>query len=159
MTPKLDFEVTQWLLAREELKDGDGTPSSASGISGEAWKTGSVADWDAGIVWLLEPRRSSIVQKWSGTMVHPNRSDKLHMTMSAFAHFSLLWSQYTLVFADIQSKCYISKYLLLSLNSSPLHRLIRGEGRSESGWENPFRHHDPHSFWVSSYLHLLLTFF
>ncbi|KAI0629563.1 kinase-like domain-containing protein, partial [Trametes polyzona] len=63
----------------------------------------SFADLDAGVIWLLEPRRSTAVNKWSGTMVHPNRLDKLHMTMSAFAHFSFLWSESTLVFADLQS--------------------------------------------------------
>lgn len=102
-----DFSVTSWLLARETVERPDGTPSSASGISKYKWKNETTfSDWDAGVVWLLEPRRSVAVEKWSGTMMHPNRAGKWHTTMSAFAHFSFLFTERSTVLADLQSASF-----------------------------------------------------
>jgi hypothetical protein len=53
-------------------------------------------------VWLVEPRRTKAVRKYSGTLVHPSRSDKLGMTLSAFTHFVYEWSGNEIVIADMQ---------------------------------------------------------
>ncbi|EDR04435.1 uncharacterized protein LACBIDRAFT_330566 [Laccaria bicolor S238N-H82] len=70
-----------------------GTPSPASSLP-------SFEDDSA--VWLVEPRRTKAVRKYSGTLVHPNRQDKLGQTLSAFAHFLYEYSRKELVLADIQ---------------------------------------------------------
>ena len=41
-------------------------------------------------------------QKFSGTLIHPCHTDKLGMTLSAYAHFLYEWSGHELVLADIQ---------------------------------------------------------
>ena len=53
-------------------------------------------------IWLVEPRRTKAVRKFSGTLIHPCRTDKLGMTLSAYAHFLYEWSGHELVLADIQ---------------------------------------------------------
>lgn len=53
-------------------------------------------------VWLVEPRRTKSVRKFSGTLVHPNRIDKLGKTVSAFSHFSYEYSGNEIVLVDIQ---------------------------------------------------------
>ncbi|KAI0739842.1 kinase-like domain-containing protein, partial [Daedaleopsis nitida] len=58
---------------------------------------------DTGIIWLVEPRRSAIVDRWSGTLVQVHRENKRSATMAAFAHYSILASEYSLVFVDLQS--------------------------------------------------------
>ncbi|KAI1781872.1 kinase-like domain-containing protein [Ganoderma leucocontextum] len=101
-----DFGFTPYLLARENTEPGlDGaTPSKASGISPEKWKSDwPFSDWDAGIVWLLEPRRSHLIDRWSGTLSQPSRQNKRFATMGAFAHFSMLLSENSMVFVDLQS--------------------------------------------------------
>lgn len=57
---------------------------------------------DNAAVWLVEPRRTKAVRKFSGTLVHPSRADKLGQTFSAFAHFVDECSGKELVLADIQ---------------------------------------------------------
>ncbi|KAF9071919.1 kinase-like domain-containing protein, partial [Rhodocollybia butyracea] len=42
-------------------------------------------------------------QKWSGTMQHPSHRSKLGLMMTIFAHFSLEWTEKTLVFVDLQT--------------------------------------------------------
>ncbi|KAJ7915414.1 kinase-like domain-containing protein, partial [Mycena leptocephala] len=54
---------------------------------------------DAAIPWLLEPLRGASIERWSGTLQHPNHDNK---TGHAFMHFSYVYSQQTLVLADIQ---------------------------------------------------------
>lgn len=54
--------------------------------------------------WLVEPRRTTSVIKFSGTLQHPTRHDKIGKTITAFAHFVYEVSAQTLVFADIQGK-------------------------------------------------------
>ena len=72
-----------------------GEPSIASGLP--AFETDSAT-------WLVEPRRTKSVVKFSGTLVHPSHADKVGITLVAFAHFSYEFSQKQLVFADIQGK-------------------------------------------------------
>jgi len=57
-----------------------------------------------GAIWLVEPRRTKSVQKFSRTMIHPHRNDKLGKTLSAFTHFVYEFSGQEPVFADIQGK-------------------------------------------------------
>ncbi|KAF8959843.1 hypothetical protein BDZ97DRAFT_1906085 [Flammula alnicola] len=80
--------VSEGFLVREI-----GEPSPASSLP-------SFEDDSA--IWLVEPRRTKAVRKYSGTLVHPNRLDKLGQTLSAFAHFVYECSGKELVLADIQ---------------------------------------------------------
>ncbi len=95
------------MLAREVL-DSDvrsGAPTPASGLTQDQWEGMSSDEQSTGIVWLLEPERSSIIQRWSGTMQHPKQTtNKTGATVTAFAHFAYIFSLRTIVFADIQSK-------------------------------------------------------
>ncbi|KAI0749544.1 hypothetical protein C8Q80DRAFT_1119794 [Daedaleopsis nitida] len=102
----LDFAFTECLIAREMTSPGpnEKSPSTASGISAEKWKSDwPLTDWDMGIVWLVEPQRSALVDRWSGTLVQVHRENKRSATMAAFAHYSMLASEYSLVFVDLQS--------------------------------------------------------
>jgi hypothetical protein len=72
-----------------------GKPSPASSLP--------PSDLD-GAFWLVEPRRTKSVQKFSGTMIHPHRNDKLGKTLCAFTHFVYEFSGQELVLADIQGK-------------------------------------------------------
>lgn len=84
----LDVFVSEGFLAREV-----GPPSAASDLP--------PSDHDLAI-WLVEPRRTKSVQKFSGTLVHPNHYDKVGITLVAFTHFTYEVSHKELVFADIQ---------------------------------------------------------
>ncbi|KIN95744.1 hypothetical protein M404DRAFT_17019 [Pisolithus tinctorius Marx 270] len=55
-----------------------------------------------GAVWLVKPRQTTTVMKFSDTLEHPSSMDKLRITISAFAHFAYEYSKHKLVFADIQ---------------------------------------------------------
>ena len=81
-------------------------PSIASGLS--AFETDSPT-------WLIEPRRTKSVVKFSGTLVHPSRADKVGITLVAFVHFSYEISQKQLVFADIQGKDLTLRFHILVL--------------------------------------------
>jgi len=89
---------------------GDYGPSPASGISAENYTSelnavDPASDKVFGVMWLVEPKRSSLVDRWSGTMQHPNYPDnKFGQTISAFAHFSLVYSKHSMVLVDLQSK-------------------------------------------------------
>ena len=71
------------------------SPTEASGALGsvngeEVW-------------WLIEPRRSTEVIKFSGTMSHPSYHPDLRgYTMEAFTHFVYIESNQLLVMADLQ---------------------------------------------------------
>lgn len=111
----LDFGFSSYLLARENTEPGpDGAPpSKASGISPEKWRSDwPFSDWDAGIVWLLEPRRSHVADRWSGTLTQPNRQNKRFATMGAFAHFAMLLSEMNIVLVDLQSMSKSIRILL-----------------------------------------------
>ncbi|EJF58403.1 hypothetical protein DICSQDRAFT_66970, partial [Dichomitus squalens LYAD-421 SS1] len=67
------------------------------------WNKTSFSKQDAGLVWLLEPERSVAMERWSGTMAHPNHADKRGATLTAFVHFAYVYSHRTLVFSDLQT--------------------------------------------------------
>ena len=101
----LDFAFTEALLAAEVIP-ADGVPSQASGVSATAYQN-AVAESPGSpglIVWMLEPLRSSHVDKWSGTMQHSRAIDKVHQTVNCFVHFVYSWTKETVVFADMQSE-------------------------------------------------------
>ncbi|KAG6836327.1 hypothetical protein H0H93_009077 [Arthromyces matolae] len=52
--------------------------------------------------YLVEPRRSKSVLKFSGTLQHPIQSSKMGNTLTAFAHYVFEISGKDIVFADIQ---------------------------------------------------------
>ncbi|KAF8525670.1 kinase-like domain-containing protein, partial [Gautieria morchelliformis] len=54
------------------------------------------------IYWLLEERRTPVVNNYSYTLSHPDQYGLKGKTMSAFTHFTWLHSQHTLLFADMQ---------------------------------------------------------
>ncbi|KIO00038.1 hypothetical protein M404DRAFT_10270 [Pisolithus tinctorius Marx 270] len=70
----------------------------SSAASGEL----DCGNYYGGAVWLVEPRQTTTVMKFSGTLEHPSSMDKLGITFSAFAHFAYEYSKHKLVFADIQ---------------------------------------------------------
>ncbi|KAJ3981545.1 kinase-like domain-containing protein [Lentinula detonsa] len=53
-------------------------------------------------VWLVEPRRTKSVEKYSSTLFHPPRDDQIGITLSAFAHYVYSSDNQKLVLADIQ---------------------------------------------------------
>lgn len=55
-------------------------------------------------VWLVEPRRTKSVEKYSSTLLHPPRGDKIGITLSAFAHYVYSTTKEKLVLADIQGQ-------------------------------------------------------
>ena len=71
-------------------------------------------------VWLVEPRRTKTVLKFSGTLNHPNRQDKVGTTISSFAHFSYQVSNRELVFADIQGMNFATIYFLVQYLLTPM---------------------------------------
>ena len=70
-----------------------GLPSVASGLP--------ASDKDQAM-WLVEPRHTKSVQKFSGTLVYPNHSNKVGITLVAFTHFTYEISHKGLIFVDIQ---------------------------------------------------------
>lgn len=96
----------------------DSGPSPASGISIEDYTT-ETSEEDAddstrdhpGILWLVEPKRTPLTDHWSGTMQFPNSTNKPGKTMSAFTHFSWVFTKETMVLADLQSKYFALLHL------------------------------------------------
>lgn len=84
----LDIQVSDGFLIREQ---------SSSSITGSHNLSGYEST-----TWLVEPRRTTSVVKFSGTLRHPTRDDKIGKTITAFAHFVYEVSKKSLVFADIQ---------------------------------------------------------
>lgn len=109
----LDFEFTEVMLAREVLDEQP--PSAASGLSQASFNRYFEEDPDMSVVWLLEPARTSSTTRYSGTMAHTNQSNKHHQTINTFVHFSYLFSQRSMIFADIESalSCSIGVPLLI----------------------------------------------
>jgi hypothetical protein len=109
---------------------GDFGPSPASGIAAEDYTrelTANDPDLDGpfGVTWLVEPKRSSLVDRWSGTMQHPNYPDnKFGQTINAFAHFSLVYSKQSMVLADLQSKHCFSRLNLNRRTDQPAQALL-----------------------------------
>ncbi|KAJ7449751.1 hypothetical protein B0H11DRAFT_2332079 [Mycena galericulata] len=90
-----DFIFSSGLLVRDII--GPSGPSPACGQFSAV-----LANPDSAVVWLLEPLRGSAMERWSGTLKHLNHGNKPGQTMDAFMHFSYVYSQKTLVFADLQ---------------------------------------------------------
>ncbi|KAJ7455205.1 kinase-like domain-containing protein [Mycena galericulata] len=110
-----EFEVTDFIIARggvDGLTDSF-TPSPASGIRQSDYTSLPDTEKDelrtntaliSSVTWLLEPERGNVqLRKYSGTLDHPRYSDKQGATINAFQHFSYLYSNNTLVLADIQA--------------------------------------------------------
>ncbi|KAJ7074933.1 kinase-like domain-containing protein, partial [Mycena belliarum] len=95
-----NFMFADALLVREVVNQ-DG-PSPASGVSMDSFLDAMDDNPDSTIVWLLEPLRGSAIERWSGTLKHPNHTNKPGQTMDAFMHFVYVYSQQALVLADIQ---------------------------------------------------------
>ncbi|KAJ7737132.1 hypothetical protein B0H16DRAFT_1326096, partial [Mycena metata] len=74
------------------------------------------------VVWIFEPRRSSKVQRWSGTNEYPPWDrGKLGSTLNTFAHYAYIVSHESTVFCDLQSMSFpvqFSHYSTLMLCSS-----------------------------------------
>ncbi|KAK7473126.1 hypothetical protein VKT23_001227 [Stygiomarasmius scandens] len=90
------FSFTECYLAHEVIPD-DGFASYASGVR-EKSLTG-----EDEVFWLIEPKRARAVDRWSGSMDHPNVLGKRHQTIMAFAHYTLEISKGSLVYVDLQS--------------------------------------------------------
>ncbi|KAJ7451474.1 kinase-like domain-containing protein [Mycena galericulata] len=95
-----DFIFSSGLLVREII--GPSGPSPASSVTADSFQQSLEANPDSAVVWLLEPLRGSAMERWSGTLKHPNHENKPGQTMDAFMHFSYVYSQKTLIFADLQ---------------------------------------------------------
>ncbi|KAK7046460.1 kinase-like protein [Favolaschia claudopus] len=98
-----DFRFSEGLLVQEIIGESASAPSPAAGQSLDAFLDSVDQNPDSAITWLLEPLRASYVEKWSGTLEHPTHSNKAGKTMDAFVHFCFVYSQRSLVFADLQS--------------------------------------------------------
>ncbi|THU79071.1 hypothetical protein K435DRAFT_973281 [Dendrothele bispora CBS 962.96] len=90
------FSFTECYLACEVISV-DGFASQASGA-----REKTLTDDDE-VFWLIEPKRARAVDRWSGSMDHPNFLGKRHQTAMAFAHFTLEISKGSLVYVDLQS--------------------------------------------------------
>ncbi|KAJ7161857.1 kinase-like domain-containing protein, partial [Mycena crocata] len=97
-----DFSFSDGLLVQEII--GPDGPSPASGLTMDSFMASLDTNPNCAIFWLLEPLRSSSVERWSGTLQHPPHENKPGRTMDTFMHFSYVYSQQTLVFADLQSE-------------------------------------------------------
>ncbi|KAH9920493.1 hypothetical protein B0H21DRAFT_845002 [Amylocystis lapponica] len=96
-----NFEFVDALIAKEVV-DAEHEPSPASGF--ESHEVGlDVNDHsEGGVFWLIEPRRTIHVDRYSGTMVQQRGRGKQQQTMNAFAHFVYGWSDGKVVMADLQ---------------------------------------------------------
>jgi hypothetical protein len=100
---------------------------------------------DSAVTWLLEPLRAASVDRWSGTLEHPIHADKAGKTIDAFMHFAYIYSQQSLVFADLQSKLpKLSRFQRILISGD------RYEGpRAVWKWSfNLVRCYDSHAFAV-----------
>jgi hypothetical protein len=61
------------------------------------------------IMWLVEPHCTTETTRYSGTLTEVNRQTLPFMTMSAFAHFTLYWSEGQLVFVNLQGTYIFSE--------------------------------------------------
>ncbi|KAJ6484247.1 hypothetical protein C8R45DRAFT_1215019 [Mycena sanguinolenta] len=93
------FEVTDFILVREGVVGLTElfTPSPASGIELSNYISLSDTEKDLLIA------NTACISSYSGTLDHPFYSDKQGATINIFQHFSYLFSNKTLVLADIQA--------------------------------------------------------
>ncbi|KAK7012540.1 kinase-like domain-containing protein, partial [Favolaschia claudopus] len=123
-----EFKVTDFILAREGTAcvNDRFESSPASGVDSAHYLTLSDAEKDeitsdysgtaviSLITWLLARERGDVeLRKYSGTLDHPRYSDKQGTTINAFQHFTYIYSNETLVLADIQGKSNIFTPLYL----------------------------------------------
>ncbi|KAK7021539.1 kinase-like protein, partial [Favolaschia claudopus] len=87
------------------------------------------------ITWLLERERGDVeLRKYSGTLDHPRYSDKQGATINAFQHFTYLYSNETLVLADIQaSESHDPKSQAAILFDLMYHPATGGSGAGDQG--------------------------
>ena len=58
-----------------------------------------------GLTWLIEPKETKVVQRFSHMLHHKSRQlDLLSLTIAAFSHFTYGHSNSSLVLADIQGE-------------------------------------------------------
>ncbi|OBZ68508.1 hypothetical protein A0H81_11427 [Grifola frondosa] len=86
-----EIRICQCIIAREVI-EGSEKPSQASGYHVDKINTIDIDDPEDGVYWLIEERRSPIVTRFTGTMVHPWAQGKQAITISAFAHFVYVYS-------------------------------------------------------------------
>ncbi|KAJ7908245.1 hypothetical protein B0H13DRAFT_2498456 [Mycena leptocephala] len=96
-----DFMFSDGLLVQEIVGDCALTPSPASGVPMSVFLDATSGNPDSAVTWLLEPGAGLF--RWSGTLEHPIHADKAGKTIDAFMHFAYIYSQQSLVFADLQS--------------------------------------------------------
>jgi len=85
------------------LRETGFNPSKASGLPED------LLGIEEGITWLVEPRRSPTVVKFTGTLTHSHShiADLASETVHAFAHFIFELTDRQLVVADLQGlACY-----------------------------------------------------
>ncbi|KAJ6491126.1 kinase-like domain-containing protein [Mycena sanguinolenta] len=109
------ISVTDFKLG-VELISSDSGPSIASGFSMEQHKIARDGQVDTpnsiqgSVIWLFEPRRSSKVERCSGTNNYPPwHQNKLGSTMNTFTHFVYLFSQESTVPADLQTSTVVQE--------------------------------------------------
>ena len=70
------------------------------------------ADVDEGLTWLVEPKRTKVVERFTHTLYHKaKRNDLRSSTIYTFSHFAFGYSNSTLVFADIQGKIFFPVWI------------------------------------------------
>ncbi|THU80917.1 hypothetical protein K435DRAFT_694663, partial [Dendrothele bispora CBS 962.96] len=84
-------------------------PSEASGVSLSSYEeqtaAANVPDSEIevpGVLWLLEPYHTTQTTKYSGTLQELHKNTLPFKTMTAFAHYSLYWTNGKKVFVDLQ---------------------------------------------------------
>ncbi|KAJ7348383.1 kinase-like domain-containing protein [Mycena albidolilacea] len=100
------------VIAKDALETPSFIPSPTSGIKRSDYQAHSDDQKDeivmdnkivSSVTWLLEREQSNIhFWKYSGTLEHPQHTDKQGATINVFQHFTYLNSNKTLVLADIQ---------------------------------------------------------
>ncbi|KAJ7450656.1 kinase-like domain-containing protein [Mycena galericulata] len=92
----LDIKFAQAYLLAEIPVAVTRCPSAASGLA--------VFDGEAGMTWLVESKRASVVISFTSTLDHKARGaeDIQSETVHAFAHYAFGYSGGDLVFADLQ---------------------------------------------------------
>ncbi|KAL0062818.1 hypothetical protein AAF712_010270 [Marasmius tenuissimus] len=88
------FSFTDAIIAREVV---EGIPSPVSCLTCETFCNEFTI-----VTWLLEPRRTTEVVKYSGTMQPAQINTLPYMTMAAYAHYTYHATEGYLVFVDLQ---------------------------------------------------------
>ncbi|KAF8587691.1 hypothetical protein K439DRAFT_1614125 [Ramaria rubella] len=93
----MDMQFVEPLLAKEVV-GVEQCPSLGSNCSRDDVELSEIQ----AIYWLLEEQRTPVVNNYSYTLNHPDQKSLKGATIVVFAHFCWLYSQQTLVFADMQ---------------------------------------------------------